>query len=105
MCSHLRLGSAPCSMCTHEWTHRRNAVSDEEIVEIGHRALRDNLARTLEQTVKQGRFGLVPCRNVPDGYLVPADRYNDLRAAENRERRLVETLPLLLAAARAGAAI
>ncbi len=80
-------------------------MSADKIVEVGHRELRDNLARTLEQTVKRGRVGLVTCRNVPDGYLVSPERYEALRAAEAHAQRMAETVPLLLAAAGAGAAI
>jgi hypothetical protein len=80
-------------------------MSAEEIVEIGHRELRDNLARTLEETVKQGRIGRVTCRNVPDGYLVSPERYAEMRDAETNVRRLHDTVPLLLAAVGAGTAI
>ena len=80
-------------------------MSAEEIVEIGHRELRDNLARTLEETVKQGRIGRVTCRNVPDGYLVSPERYAEMRDAETNVQRLHDTVPLLLAAVGAGTAI
>jgi hypothetical protein len=77
----------------------------QEIVEIGHRELRNNLARALAETVKQERTGLITCRNRPDGYLVSPGRYAALRAAEIQAQRIADTVPLLLAAAGAGAAI
>lgn len=80
-------------------------VSTEDVVEIGHRELRNNLARTLAQTVKQERIGLITYHNRPDGYLVSPGRFEALRAAEEQAQRLAETVPLLLAAASAGIAI
>lgn len=80
-------------------------MSAEEIIEVGHRELRDNLARTLAKTVGQGRIGRVTCRNVPDGYLVSPERYAEMRDAETSARRLQDTVPLLLAAVGAGTAI
>ena len=43
--------------------------------------------------------------NVPDGYLVSPERYAQMREAEANAQRLHDTVPLLLAAAGAGAAI
>jgi hypothetical protein len=80
-------------------------MSTEEIIEIGHRELRDNLARTLKETVKQGRIGRVTCRNVADGYLISPERYAEMRDAETNVQRLHDTVPLLLAAVGAGTAI
>lgn len=80
-------------------------MSAEEVVAIGHRELRNNLAHALAETVKQERTGLITCRNRPDGYLVSPGRYAALRAAEMRVQRMADTVPLLLAAAGAGAAI
>jgi PHD/YefM family antitoxin component YafN of YafNO toxin-antitoxin module len=80
-------------------------MSAEEIVEIGHRELRNHLARTLAETVKRDRIGLITYHNRPDGYLVSPNRYDAFRAAEEHAQRIAETVPLLLAAASARVAI
>jgi hypothetical protein len=80
-------------------------MSADDIVEIGRRELRNNLARALAETVKQERIGRITCRNRPDGYLVSPERFETLRAAEARVQRIADTVPLLLAAASARVAI
>jgi len=68
---------------------------------VGHRRLKNHLSEVLRETVQQGEAVPISNRGEVDGYLMPPGVIEELARAE----RLRETLPLLMAAAAAGAAI
>lgn len=68
---------------------------------IGHRHLKNHLPEVLRETVHQGEAVPISNRGEVDCYLMPPSVVEELDRAE----RLRETLPLLMAAAAAGAAI
>jgi hypothetical protein len=63
--------------------------------------LKNHLSAVLRETVQRGEAVPISNRGEIDGYLMPPDVIEELARAE----RLRETLPLLMAAAAAGAAI
>jgi prevent-host-death family protein len=68
---------------------------------VGHRRLKNHLSEVLRETVQQGEAVPISNRGEVDGYLMPPGVIEELAKAE----RLRETLPLLMAAAAAGASI
>lgn len=68
---------------------------------VGHRRLKNHLSEVLRETVQQGEAAPISNRGQVDGYLMPPSVIEELERAE----KLRETLPLLMAAAAAGAAI
>ena len=68
---------------------------------VGHRRLKNHLSEVLRETVQRGEAVPISNRGEVDGYLMPPGVIEELARAE----RLRETLPLLMAAAAAGAAI
>jgi PHD/YefM family antitoxin component YafN of YafNO toxin-antitoxin module len=76
-----------------------------QIDEVGHRQLREELAPLLRRLAQTGRATAVTNRNRVEAILVPAAAYNDLERARNDLAELRDGLPLLLAAAAAGASI
>jgi len=68
---------------------------------VGHRRLKNHLPEVLRESVHQGEAVPISNRGKVDGYLMPPGVVEELERAE----RLRETLPLLMAAAAAGAAI
>lgn len=68
---------------------------------VGHRRLKNHLSEVLRETVEKGEAVPISNRGEVDGYLMPPTVVEELEQAE----RLRETLPLLMAAVAAGAAI
>jgi hypothetical protein len=68
---------------------------------VGHRRLKNHLPEVLRESVQRGEAVPISNRGTVDGYLMPPGVIEELEQAE----RLRETLPLLMAAAAAGAAI
>jgi PHD/YefM family antitoxin component YafN of YafNO toxin-antitoxin module len=76
-----------------------------ELEEVGHRQLREQLAPLLRQLGETGRPTAVTNRNKVEAILVPAPMFEDLERARIDLDQLRNVVPLLLAAATAGAAI
>jgi prevent-host-death family protein len=68
---------------------------------VGHRRLKNHLSEVLRETVERGEAVPISNRGRVDGYLMPPGVVEELERAE----KLRETLPLLMAAVAAGAAI
>jgi prevent-host-death family protein len=68
---------------------------------VGHRRLKNHLSEVLRETVHKGRAVPISNHGKIDGYLVPPAAIEELQWAE----RMRDTLPLLMAAVQAGAAI
>jgi prevent-host-death family protein len=75
------------------------------IEEIGHRELRESLAPLLRRMAETGRPAAVTNRNRLEAVLVPAPTFQELQQAQMDLAELRDVLPLLLAAAAAGASI
>ncbi|HET8751953.1 MAG TPA: hypothetical protein VFM43_05455 [Gaiellaceae bacterium] len=72
---------------------------------VGHRGLRDGLNAFLGRSIHKGRIAVLTNRNEDECFLVPPERFEEMAEAEASLGLLKTTLPLLLTAARAGAAI
>ena len=68
---------------------------------IGHRRLKNHLSEVLRETVHKGRGVPISNHGKIDAYLLPPAVIEEVRWAE----RMRDTLPLLMAAVQAGAAI
>ena len=68
---------------------------------VGHRRLKNHLSEVLRETVHKGRAVPISNHGKIDGYLVPPAAVEEMQWAE----RMRDTLPLLMAAVQAGAAI
>jgi antitoxin (DNA-binding transcriptional repressor) of toxin-antitoxin stability system len=68
---------------------------------VGHRKLKNQLPAVLRETVARGVGAPITNRGKVDAYLVPPEARLELERAE----RLRESIPLLMAAAAAGAAV
>jgi prevent-host-death family protein len=68
---------------------------------VGHRRLKNHLSEVLRETVEKGEAVPISNRGEVDGYLMPPAVVEELEQG----KRLRETLPLLMAAVAAGAAI
>jgi len=68
---------------------------------VGHRKIKNELPAVLRETVARGVGAPITNRGRVDAYLVPPQARDELERAE----RLRETIPLLMAAAAAGAAL
>lgn len=77
----------------------------QPIQEVGHRQLREELAPLLRRLAQTGRPTAVTNRNRVEAVLVPAAAYKELERARNDLAELRDVLPLLVAAAAAGASI
>lgn len=75
------------------------------IDEIGHRQLREELAPLLRRLGETGRPTAVTNRNKVEAVIVPARVFDEMAQAQADLGQLRDVLPLLLAAAAAGAAI
>lgn len=77
----------------------------QRIPEIGHRQLREELAPLLRRLAQSGGPAAVTNRNRVEAFLVPAATFEELERARDSLAELRDVLPLLLAAAAAGAGI
>lgn len=68
---------------------------------VGHRRVKNELPAVLRETVARGAAAPITNRGKVDAYLVPPQARAELERAE----RLREAIPLLMAAAAAGAAL
>jgi hypothetical protein len=68
---------------------------------VGHRRVKNELPAVIRDTVGRGLIAPITNRGEVDAYLVPPEAREELERAE----RLREAIPLLMAAAAAGAAI
>ena len=68
---------------------------------VGHRRVKNQLPAVLRETVARGLAAPITNRGEVDAYLVPPEARAELERAE----RLREAIPLLMAAAAAGAAL
>lgn len=68
---------------------------------VGHRRIKNHLSQVLRETVHQGMIAPVSNNGEIDAYLVPVEAMEQVALAE----RLQETIPLLMAAVAAGAAL
>jgi len=68
---------------------------------VGHRRVKNELPAVLRETVDRGLVAPITNRGEVDAYLVPPEAREQLERAE----RLREAIPLLMAAAAAGAAV
>lgn len=68
---------------------------------VGHRRVKNELPAVLRETVERGLAAPITNRGEVDAYLVPPEAREQLERAE----RLREAIPLLMAAAAAGAAL
>jgi len=77
----------------------------EDIEQVGHRKLRENLSPLLRRLTKSGRMAAVTNRNKVEAVLVPARAFEEWAHAKADLGRLRQVMPLLMAAVSAGVAI